>query len=165
MLGSDKGAAGAYSSVWHGFREVTKNEGLKGFYRGFGVSLLNNSHGAVQFAVYDPLRNMWKTYTKEDKFGNTATMLISSAAKIIAGTVTYPFQVVRSRAQMNDKRNVYGKGIQGVAAKVWKEEGARGFYRGLETSVVRVLPATWVTFLVYENAKYYLPLLGDSGKQ
>ncbi|KAJ5033440.1 uncharacterized protein L3040_008555 [Drepanopeziza brunnea f. sp. 'multigermtubi'] len=165
MLGSDRGAAGAYSSIWHGAREVMKNEGLRGFYRGFGVSLLNNSHGAVQFAVYDPLRNMWKAYSREEKFGNTATMLISGAAKIIAGTVTYPFQVVRSRSQMNDARNVYGEGITGVVAKIWKEEGASGFYRGLGTSVVRVLPATWVTFLVYENVKYYLSLLEQARDQ
>jgi solute carrier family 25 folate transporter 32 len=46
----------------------------------------------------------------------------------------------------------------GVGTKIWREEGLRGFYRGLGTNVLRVLPATWVTFLVYENVRYYLPL-------
>lgn len=35
-------------------------------------------------------------------------------------------------------------------------EGARGFYKGLQASIFRVVPATMITFLVYENVSYYL---------
>ncbi|PVH85460.1 mitochondrial carrier protein-like protein [Cadophora sp. DSE1049] len=170
MLSSDKGAEGAYKSMWHGAGQVFRNEGLRGFYKGVGVSLLGNSHGAVQFAVYEPMKNVWRTFLsqntpydsiqdgKEEKLGNTATLVISSSAKIFAGTVTYPYQVIRSRLQTYHSEKLYGRGIMGVGTKIWREEGLRGFYRGLGTNVLRVLPATWVTFLVYENVRYYLPL-------
>jgi solute carrier family 25 folate transporter 32 len=49
----------------------------------------------------------------------------------------------------------------GVAGMVWREVGWRGFYKGLGTNIVRVLPATWVTFLVYENVRYYLSHMED----
>jgi len=170
MLSSDKGAEGAYKSMWHGAGQVFRNEGVRGFYKGVGVSLLGNSHGAVQFAVYEPMKNVWRKFLaqnalqepmqdgKEEKLGNTATLVISSSAKIFAGTVTYPYQVIRSRLQTYHSEKLYGKGIIGVGTKIWREEGLRGFYRGLGTNVLRVLPATWVTFLVYENVRYYLPL-------
>lgn len=164
MLSSDKGTEGAYQSMWHGAKHVLKTEGVKGFYRGAGVSLLGNSHGAVQFAVYDPLKNIWRRYLardqsiqREDKLSNTATLVISGSAKVFAGTITYPYQVLRSRLQTYHSEETFGRGIRGVAAKIWREEGWKGFYRGLGTNVVRVLPATWVTFLVYENVRYYLP--------
>ncbi|KAF8859644.1 mitochondrial carrier [Acephala macrosclerotiorum] len=165
MLSSDKGSEGAYENMWHGAKQVLKTEGLGGFYKGAGISLLGNSHGAVQFAVYEPLKNIWRKYLakdqplgqKEEKLGNTATLVISGSAKVVAGTVTYPYQVLRSRLQTYHSEERFGRGIRGVAAKIWREEGWRGFYRGLGTNVVRVLPATWVTFLVYENVKYYLP--------
>ena len=168
MLSSDKGSEGAYESMWHGARQVLKSEGWRGFYRGAGVSLIGNSHGAIQFAVYEPLKNAWRKYLArdhdpsqvEEKLGNTATLVISGSAKVVAGSVTYPYQVLRSRLQMYHSEERYGKGIRGVAGKVWREEGWKGFYRGLGTTVVRVLPATWVTFLVYENVRYYLPLWG-----
>jgi len=171
MLSSDKGSEGAYQSMWHGARQIYRTEGVKGFYRGVGVSLLGNSHGAVQFAVYEPLKRVWKKYLgkdhqlhhdaagREDKLGNTATLVISGTAKVFAGTITYPLQVLRSRLQTYHAEEIFGKGIRGVARKVWREEGWKGFYRGLGTNVVRVLPATWVTFLVYENVRYYLPIL------
>ncbi|THV44407.1 hypothetical protein BGAL_0651g00040 [Botrytis galanthina] len=168
MLSSDRSSKGAYQSMWHGARHLWQHEGVRGFYRGVGISLLGNSHGAVQFAVYEPLKNFWRNHcshqtlrgdreSSQVKLGNTATLLLSSSAKIIAGTATYPYQVVRSRLQTYDAEERFGKGIRGVVGKVWREEGWRGFYRGLGTNIVRVLPATWVTFLVYENARFYLP--------
>lgn len=128
------------------------------------------SHGAVQFTVYEPLKRSWLRYTasgeegnkggKADgvKLGNEATLFISGAAKVVAGTVTYPYQVVRSRLQTYDSEERFGKGIRGVMGRVWREEGARGFYKGLGPNILRVMPATWVTFLVYENVRFYLPL-------
>jgi solute carrier family 25 folate transporter 32 len=172
MLSSDRGTDGAYEGLWHGARHIWKAEGLRGFYRGVAVSLIGNSHGAVQFAVYEPMKSLWRKHLNkkyrlragvvgeqnEEKMGNTATLIISGSAKIIAGTVTYPYQVIRSRLQTYHADEKFGKGIRGVTLKVWREEGWRGFYKGLGTNILRVLPATWVTFLVYENVRYYLPL-------
>ncbi|PBP23835.1 mitochondrial carrier-like protein [Diplocarpon rosae] len=167
MLSSDRGAEGAYKNMWHGAGQILRKEGWKGFYKGVGVSLLGNSHGAVQFAVYEPMKNLWRkyiaqehTHRKEEKLGNMPTLIISSSAKIFAGTVTYPYQVIRSRLQTYHGERLYGRGISGVAVKIWSGEGFRGFYRGLGFNVLRVLPATWATFLVYENVRYFLPLWG-----
>ncbi|TVY26123.1 Mitochondrial FAD carrier protein [Lachnellula hyalina] len=150
MLSSDKGTAGAYESMWHGANQLWKTEGWRGFYRGVGVSLLGNSHGAVQFAVYEPTKNIWRKYLakehqlsgktpagnhRQEKLGNTATLVISGSAKIMAGTVTYPYQVIRSRLQTYHADERFGKGILGVATKVWRDEGWRGFYKGLGTNI------------------------------
>ena len=162
MLSSDRSAAGAYPSMWAGGRRLLAAEGWRGFYRGLGVSLLGVSHGAVQFAVYEPAKGAYfarrrRAGDDSGRMSNEATMVLSSAAKLVAGAVTYPHQVLRSRLQNYDPEERFGRGIRGVAARVWREEGLRGFYRGLVPGVVRVLPATWITFLVYENVKFYLP--------
>ncbi|KAK7456028.1 hypothetical protein Landi51_02272 [Colletotrichum acutatum] len=162
MLSSDRTAAGAYANMWTGARLLYRSEGLRGFYRGLGVSLIGVSHGAVQFAVYEPAKKMYFAgrQRKGDNGGrlsNEATVVISSVAKLVAGAVTYPYQVLRSRLQNYDADERFGRGIRGVVKRIWQEEGVRGFYRGLMPGVVRVMPATWVTFLVYENVKYYLP--------
>lgn len=165
MVSSDRGALGAYPSMLAGARAILKNEGIAGFYRGLGVSLLGVSHGAVQFAVYEPAKRWYysRRYKKHGISSDTApmtteaTLLLSSGAKLVAGAVTYPYQVLRSRLQNYEAEERFGRGFRGVVARIWTEEGVRGFYRGLVPGVVRVMPATWVTFLVYENVKYYLP--------
>ncbi|KAL2760797.1 hypothetical protein ACRALDRAFT_1073506 [Sodiomyces alcalophilus JCM 7366] len=176
MLSSDRSAEGAYPSMIVGARRIYATEGLRGFYRGLAVGLVGVSHGAVQFAVYDPLKRMYLRGKglperldqsqggdgETARLGNEATIAISSVAKLTAGAVTYPYQVLRSRLQNYDADKRFGRGIRGAASMLWREEGIRGFYRGLVPGVVRVMPATWVTFLVYENVKYYLPrLLGE----
>ncbi|KAG5926540.1 hypothetical protein E4U53_003060 [Claviceps sorghi] len=175
MLSSDKGSVGAYPSMLAGARIILQTEGVAGFYRGLAVSLLGVSHGAVQFAVYEPAKKMYFSKTLghgEDSSGsgsgsgsgresvkmtNEATVVISSVAKLVAGAVTYPYQVLRSRMQNYRADERFGRGVGGVVARIWREEGVVGFYRGLVPGVVRVMPATWVTFLVYENVKYHLP--------
>ncbi|KAK6597148.1 mitochondrial folate carrier protein [Botrytis cinerea] len=94
MLSSDRSSKGAYQSMWHGARHLWQHEGPRGFYRGVGISLLGNSHGAVQFAVYEPLKNFWRNHcshqtlrgdreSSQVKLGNTATLLLSSSAKLL----------------------------------------------------------------------------------
>lgn len=164
MLSSDKGAEGAYRNMWHGAQQVMRLEGWKGFYRGAGISLVGNAHGAVQFAVYEPMKKSWRKHIhpshisgeKEEKLSNTALLAMSGFAKVFAGTATYPYQVVRSRLQTYHSEERFGRGITGVVARIWREDGWNGFYRGLGPNIVKVLPSTWATFLVYENVKYYL---------
>jgi solute carrier family 25 (mitochondrial folate transporter), member 32 len=186
MLASDRGTAGAYPSMWAGARRVWREEGLRGFYRGLGISLLGVAHGAVQFAVYEPTKRLYlaRRLQRERREGreqqqggdgsgggggggggggrplkitNEATLVLSTVSKLVAGAATYPYQVIRSRLQNFNADEQYGRGIRGVVRSTWAHEGLRGFYRGIIPGVVRVMPATWVTFLVYENMKFYLP--------
>ncbi|KAF4976504.1 hypothetical protein FZEAL_6838 [Fusarium zealandicum] len=168
MVSSDRGTQGAYPSMVAGARSILGKEGIRGLYRGLGVSLIGVSHGAVQFAVYEPAKRWYHTRRRE-KHGienapmtSEATVALSSVAKLVAGAVTYPYQVLRSRLQNYEADERFGRGIRGVILRVWREDGLRGFYRGLMPGVVRVMPATWVTFLVYENVKYHLPRFIES---
>lgn len=175
MISSDRSSVGAYPSMWSGAKQLFHDEGVKGFYRGLGISLIGVSHGAVQFAVYEPVKRWYSArHAKRraaqgsanveigvDRLTNEATLVISTASKLVAGAVTYPYQVIRSRLQNYDAESRFGRGITGVVGQLWREEGVRGFYRGLVPGVIRVMPATWITFLVYENVKYYLPRLVD----
>ena len=88
--------------------------------------------------------------------GSLNFLLLSGISKIFAGGLTYPYQVVRARLQMYDAEKTY-ESARDVVAQIWKHEGWRGFYKGLGPNLLRVMPSTWVTFLVYEKTKLYLP--------
>ncbi|KAK7688932.1 hypothetical protein QCA50_007623 [Cerrena zonata] len=163
----------AYKSLTHGVREIYKTEGLKGLYRGTSLALFGVSNGAIQFMCYEELKR-WGFERKrrqfaqagrewtsnDDKLSNTAYTIMSGASKLIALTSTYPYQVVRSRIQNNATAHLYPT-IPTCVKRTWAEEGIRGFYRGLGTNLVRVLPGTCVTFVVYENLAWLLRMAGD----
>lgn len=61
-------------------------------------------------------------------------------------------QVLRSRLQQRmDARTLQYSGIGDVVRKTLAREGIGGFYKGLAPNVLRVMPQSALTFLVYES--------------
>jgi solute carrier family 25 (mitochondrial folate transporter), member 32 len=77
---------------------------------------------------------------------------MASISKIFATVCTYPYQVVKSRMQVESKYmqkhyNTVGSTIRTVL----NNEGYIGFYKGMGINILRVLPGTCITFAVYEK--------------
>jgi len=47
--------------------------------------------------------------------------------------------------------DIFSSGFQ-----CFRYEGVLGFYKGLSANLIRVTPATMLTFLVYENVSHFL---------
>ena len=65
--------------------------------------LIGVSHGAVQFVAYEELKrelNAARGLHSDAKLDTFDYVWISALSKAIAVTVTYPYQVVRSRLQV-----------------------------------------------------------------
>lgn len=56
----------------------------------------------------------------------------------------------------NDAQSALFPTIPATIKRTWAMEGPRGFFRGLGTNLVRVLPGTCITFVVYENLAWLL---------
>ncbi|KAE9399123.1 mitochondrial FAD carrier protein [Gymnopus androsaceus JB14] len=166
MFTSPPNSPQAYGGLFHGFQSIVKTEGVQGLFRGTSLALFGVSNGAIQFMAYEKMKQ-WgfdmkrQQYLKEgrewnpqvDKLSNTAYTVMSASSKLIALSSTYPYQVIRSRIQ-NDPE-LY-RNIRSTISQTWSQEGLRGFYRGLATNLVRILPGTCVTFVVYENLAWLL---------
>ncbi|OQO04703.1 hypothetical protein B0A48_09626 [Cryoendolithus antarcticus] len=166
MLSTARSTPGAYRSISHGTYELYKAEGIRGFYRGLLPSLFGVSHGAIQFMAYEQLKNYRALSRTGGKGGltNVDYIYLSAISKMFAGSITYPYQVVRARLQTYDAQTKY-KGARDVITQVWRHEGFAGFYKGLGPNMLRVVPSTCVTFLVYENMKFYLPRMWNDADE
>lgn len=51
----------------------------------------------------------------------------------------------------NTKTSVTYDGIIDCAKKIYRNEGARGFYKGLTPNMLRIFPSSGLFFLVYES--------------
>lgn len=138
-----------------GFRSIYSEDGVRGFYRGFVPSLYGILHGALQFMIYEQL----KTSQSRRKHGEPNHSLstvdylwTSGVSKVVAGAATYPYQVIRSRLQMHGAEDRY-RSARDVIKQVWRQEGPLGLYKGLSPNLLRVLPSTCVTFIVYESTR------------
>lgn len=130
MLSSGRNAPGAYRSMTDGAASILKTEGVKGFYRGLLPSLFGVSHGAIQFMAYEQLKNRRKAQIGVgQELSNWDYLTLSGLSKMVAGSITYPYQVIRSRLQTYHAGKQY-KGVRDVILQVWRNEGVVGFYKG-----------------------------------
>lgn len=67
------------------------------------------------------------------------------------------FMILRLQAQPTNSTGAY-KGMSDVFWKTLRDEGFRGFYKGLIPNLLKVVPAASITYLVYENMKKSLDL-------
>ncbi|EPY49284.1 FAD transporter [Schizosaccharomyces cryophilus OY26] len=131
-----------YSNPFYGVYHLLKNEGVRGCYAGFTPSLLGVSQGALQFMAYEKLK-IWH----KGQPSNLDYLFMSAASKVFAAMNMYPLLVVRTRLQ------VFQPGISMLEMfkKIWRVEGPLAFYKGFQPHLLRVIPQTCITFLVYEQ--------------
>ncbi|KAL2914930.1 mitochondrial FAD carrier protein flx1 [Polyrhizophydium stewartii] len=146
---------GAYRNVFDGLRQVVRAEGFFGLYRGIVPALIGVSHGALQFMAYEEMKHMRMELVHGadiEKLGTLEYITMAAASKIFATVCTYPYQVVKSRMQV--QTSYVSKEYSGVISTVTsivRGEGLAGLYKGMGVNIVRVLPGTCITFAVYEG--------------
>lgn len=149
ILSTSSSTPGAYTGLIDGYKRVLEEEGIFGFWKGFVPSLLGVSQGALQFTVYDSLKYHWLK-SDERQLKVWEYIAVSCVSKIVAAVTLYPCQVLKSRLQ--DYQSIkQRKRVRDVVWSLYHREGIRGFYKGVAPNVIRVLPATCITFTVYES--------------
>ncbi|PVV01430.1 hypothetical protein BB560_002114 [Smittium megazygosporum] len=142
-----------YKGVIDGLFKLWKAEGLKGYYKGLVPGIIGVSHGALQFMAYEEMKKylVVKKYNslQDSSFSYLEYLSMSTTSKLFAAAVTYPYQVVRTRMQSTE--SIKYKSVLSTIMIIYRGEGIQGFYKGLGPNIIRVLPGTMITFLVYEK--------------
>ncbi|KAI4314811.1 hypothetical protein L6164_027680 [Bauhinia variegata] len=153
-----------YSGLYDAFRTIMREEGWSALYRGIVPGLfLQVSHGAVQFTAYEELRKVivdLKCKESETHHHNGDKVLnsvdyavLGASSKVAAILLTYPFQVIRARLQQRPSSDGVPRYMDSwhVIKETARFEGVRGFYRGITPNLLKNVPASSITFIVYEN--------------
>ena len=139
-----------YRNTWHALRTIYAVEGLGGLWKGMTPAALGLVHVAVQFPLYERAKLFLRSRHPDCPHLSPFEIFLSSAlSKMAASTMTYPHEVLRTRFQSQVHQRHY-RNIPQAIGVIWREEGLRGFYRGLPTTLMRVVPAAAVTFVTFE---------------
>ena len=150
-------AARVRGGVTAALRSIVKEEGVAGLYRGLVPSLLLVSHGAIQFAAYEELKRIARVATAtppDAPLPSPAVALAGAASKFVAATATYPTQVLRARLQQKQLAAGLGPRYDAPLAALrttLAREGVAGLYKGLAPTLLRVVPQSAVSLVVYER--------------
>ncbi|KAJ7261802.1 mitochondrial carrier domain-containing protein [Mycena haematopus] len=146
---------------------IFKKEGILGYYRGFGATMLNTfSMQYAYFFFYSFVRNSYINRLTRKLPPGAAIPALSTAAELLLGAIagalaqifTIPVSVIATRQQVGRTTStqlesyVQDDSFLGVAREIIEEEGVGGLWLGIKPGLVlTVNPA--ITYGMFERVK------------
>jgi len=146
-------------------KQVVRQEGFRGLYRGLSASFLGVSESTLQWVLYEQMKGYLKR--REEKIvlsGRpknawdrtvewTGRVGAAGSAKLFAAVITYPHEVVRTRLRQAPVKATGQPKYTGLVQcfkLIWKEEGMVAMYGGLTPHLLRTVPSAAIMFGMYE---------------
>uniref|UniRef100_A0A1I8C175 Mitochondrial folate transporter/carrier n=1 Tax=Meloidogyne hapla TaxID=6305 RepID=A0A1I8C175_MELHA len=120
-----------FSGLFGCLKNIWKTEGFKGFYKGYIPGLMGTTNGAVQFAIYNRLKDY-----RCHSLGLAQDSQLDHHAKYF--------------------------GTLDCLSKTLKGEGIFGLYKGCLAATIKQLPYSIITYIVYEQTRYYIERLSKT---
>merc|ERR1712151_654620 len=163
-LASDVGSGKkTFNGLWDCLKKTaTGPQGPLGLYSGFGVSLAGIiPYRGFQLGAFDTLVGLNPYAHDKGVVGLISTFASAQTAIILGAGISYPFDTVRRRLQMQaelpKEKHIYN-GTVDCLKKIAAEEGvAAGVYKGFVANAFRSVGAALVLVL-YDRAKTLLGL-------
>lgn len=138
---------------------------VRGFYTGFASTVAREVPFAfIQFPIYEHLKKIWagsRGLVDVGHLGPLEGALCGSVGGCVAAGLTTPLDVVKTRLMTAGGYEEGELGMARMLAKISKEEGWRGLFRGIAPRMAWISLGGFVFFGSYEGARTVLgPYLG-----
>ncbi|KAH7577139.1 hypothetical protein JRO89_XS01G0210500 [Xanthoceras sorbifolium] len=152
-----------YKSISSGFGVLLKEQGVRGFFRGWVPTLLGYSaQGACKYGFYEFFKKYYSDIAGPEyatKYKALIYLAGSASAEVIADIALCPFEAVKVRVQTQPG---FARGLSDGLPKFVKSEGTLGLYKGLVPLWGRQIPYTMMKFVSFETIvemiyKYAIP--------
>mmetsp|Transcript_17086 Transcript_17086/g.38825 ORF Transcript_17086/g.38825 Transcript_17086/m.38825 type:complete len:315 (+) Transcript_17086:77-1021(+) len=156
--GSAAQGEAAYTGVGQALLRIGAREGLRGLQRGLPAAyLLQFSNVGVRFGGYDALKKLFGIRPGSSASGWASSLLMGGASGVLAALVSNPFFLLKTRYQAVGSeavRHQHGHAsLMKAFVAIGREDGVRGYYRGLSAFMPRVAAASSVQMSTYDVSK------------
>eukprot|EP00850_Spirogloea_muscicola_P005316 SM000024S07778 [mRNA] locus=s24:477400:479672:+ [translate_table: standard] len=160
LMRQDRSAVAAvaskYTSVLQAAREIYREEGIRGFWRGtVPALLLVMPYTAVQFVVLYKFRFWVLGPAAEDderKLNPTLSFVGGALAGAAATVCSYPFDLLRTILASQGEPKVY-LSMSSALLAILRTRGVQGLYAGLTPTLVEIVPYAGLQFGLYDIFK------------
>ncbi|EEU47788.1 uncharacterized protein NECHADRAFT_74717 [Fusarium vanettenii 77-13-4] len=145
--------APAYRGAFATLQHILKHEGITGLWKGnVPAELLYVCYGAVQFTTYRSTTVFLQT-AFPTRLPDAAESFIAGAASGAAATgVTYPLDLLRTRFAAQGRHRIY-RSLRSAIWDIQRDEGWRGFFRGIGPGLGQIVPFMGLFFVSYESLR------------
>uniref|UniRef100_A0A060TDU4 Mitochondrial oxaloacetate transport protein n=1 Tax=Blastobotrys adeninivorans TaxID=409370 RepID=A0A060TDU4_BLAAD len=151
-----------YTGMVQGLITIFKHEGLRGIQRGLTPAYVYQvGLNGCRLGFYEPMRRALYSLTGKDADGPAqyGLNIVAGASSGIMGAIAgSPFYLVKTRMQSYSPVFAVGaqthyKSISHGLSTIWKSEGFKGLYRGVDAAILRTGAGSSVQLPIYNWAK------------
>ncbi|KAL7789437.1 mitochondrial carrier [Trichoderma ceciliae] len=148
--------APAYRGTVHTIKHILKHEGITGLWKGnVPAELLYVCYSAVQFTTYRSM-TVFLQNSLPTRLPDSAETFVAGAVSGAAATgATYPLDLLRTRFAAQGRHRIYSS-LRGAVWDIQRDEGFRGFFRGLGPALAQIIPFMGIFFASYEGLRLQL---------
>ncbi|KAF8394428.1 hypothetical protein HHK36_020636 [Tetracentron sinense] len=157
-------AFGKSKGLWQILSEGTWSEAFDGL----AISLLLTSNPAIQYTVFDQLKqrllkgkqgNKTGTESSTEALSAFSAFMLGAVSKSIATFLTYPAircKVTIQAAESNDDGTKEAgpkssKTVWGALCAIWRREGVLGFFKGLQAQILKTVLSSALLLMIKEK--------------
>ncbi|KAL2334264.1 hypothetical protein Fmac_015477 [Flemingia macrophylla] len=141
-----------YKNTSTGFGIMLKEQGTRGFFRGWAPTLVGYSaQGAFKYGFYEYFKKYYSDIAGPEYATKYKTLIYlagSASSELIADVALCPFEAVKVRVQTQPG---FARGLADGLPKLVRTEGVSGLYKGIVPLWGRQVPYTMMKFASYEN--------------
>ena len=145
---------------------VYKNEGIKGFYKGWSSTLLRDApFSGIYWFAFETIKayniEIINSKDKDNQHENLSNVRNSSLVNFVSGGIsaliaaclTHPYDVIKTRRQLSSLSLSSSSSLNVIG--LIRQEGVLSMYKGLTMRLAMVVPSSAILVTVYEAIKYF----------
>jgi solute carrier family 25 (mitochondrial adenine nucleotide translocator), member 4/5/6/31 len=150
-----------YTGIVDCFVRVTKEQGIKAFWRGNLTNIIRYfPTQAFNFAFKDSIKAMFPKADKKTEFGKFFAINMASGGLAGAGSlmIVYPLDYARTRlaSDVGSGKQQFS-GLMDCLKKTVQSSGISGLYNGIGVSIIGIIPYRGVYFGLFDTMSGYNP--------
>ncbi|KAJ4855221.1 mitochondrial carrier [Trichoderma afarasin] len=148
--------APAYRGTVRTIKHILRHEGLTGLWKGnVPAELMYVCYSAVQFTTYRSTTVFLQTALPTRMPDSAETFVAGAVSGAAATGATYPLDLLRTRFAAQGRHRVYSS-LRGALWDIYRDEGPKGFFRGLGPALGQIIPFMGIFFASYEGLRLQL---------
>ncbi|MDI1486340.1 MAG: coenzyme A transporter [Ramalina farinacea] len=166
-----------YTGTWFGvvtaMRDINRQDGLRGLFRGHSATLLRIfPYASTKFLTYEQVRSILIPTPAHETWWRR--ILSGSIAGVTSVFLTYPLEMIRVRLAFETSKNSQRSSLSRICSQIYHEQPPRSaavptiplantpipaprtglvnFYRGFSPTLAGMLPYAGMSFLTHDTA-------------
>ncbi|KAJ2699799.1 hypothetical protein FB645_005200 [Coemansia sp. IMI 203386] len=139
--------------------DIVRTEGIRGLWAGFRPAMLLCTNPAITYGVFEKAKSAVLRRSGRAQMTAAEAFWVGALAKTLATVVTYPYIMAKVRLQWRPSREEVQKrgkdaiytSSADVLTKVLRSEGITGWFRGMQTQIVKAVITQALMLMIKES--------------